>query len=149
MLRASTCSRLAAGLLGATLLVAAPPPSLADDDHRYGYRGGWDDEDSDSDDDGRRRHHRRHRHGDWCPPSHFGRGPGVYWGGYRDDDWRWRQAYSRPRYVQHRYFCAPCDHWWHDRAGFHRHVRRHHHVPEYALADVIARAVFGSVFLGY
>lgn len=127
-----------AGLLGTALLLAPPPASADRDD--------WEDRGRsrshrhhDHDDHHRHKGKGHHRHGDWCPPQHFGRPYARNYG---------PRYYARP--VRHaRFHCEPCGGWYDDRESFHYHVHHHHHVPRGVLPLVIVATVFGAVFGGY
>lgn len=54
-----------------------------------------------------------------------------------------------PARVHGRYWCAPCDRWWHERSHFYLHLGGHHHVPSHRFANVIAHVAFGAVFYGH
>lgn len=89
-----------------------------------------------------RRRDRRHRvvyHDDYCGARSDYRGHG------RHD----RHARHVRREVRREvYTCGPCNHRFHSRREFHRHLGGHHHIPLVALPFVIVRHTLGWIFHG-
>ncbi len=84
---------------------------------------------------GDRRHHRRDYRGD----RHA-----------RYDRHRSHQAsrYNRSHHASSRYYCAPCDHGFDSRRGFHSHLAGFHGVSLFFLPFAIVHHALGWIFYG-